>query len=222
METWRKSARHYSTRPLRFVDPSGLVAERTELLLYYIEKDRPQKLSGVRGIGGAFTAGVYGGSIIQFNIVFDSYGNVGTMIFGGVGIVSPQISITGNMLYMPDISIYDLGHVVGQEYSSLGEFMGAAFSGTVGVSVGPPIVGVGLGVDVIHDLYGITGVQISCGWSAAPVSIHYVFGGARVRPLFNVYDVRDNFINKIFSTFSKQNLFSGTTRSKGQKKVCLV
>ena len=130
------------------------------------------------GLAGTVTAGFVVGLAAQIGIIRDSHDNVGVMLTFQGGMMAPQLSATGNLIYSNKNSICEMGYVVDKEET---KFTNSGGSVQIGGGGGEGIVG---SIDIIRDIDGeVTGAQGSIGGGIGlPVDIHILAGKTFVIP----------------------------------------
>jgi hypothetical protein len=156
--------------PIRFIDPSG---------------------NWIVGLGGTVTIAVVAGASLQGALAVDSYGNVGILIIGGLGGAIPQASAALNGFFSWRDSIFNMGYdMIGKPQATIGDML----SGTIGAGAD---VGYSVGIDVLYDLKGPSGIQISAGIGISlVVEFHDFLALPALIPLY----ISDSYHSKMSSS----------------------
>ena len=150
--------------PVMYLDPSG----------YFIG-----------GFGFSFLAGTILGTSLSVWIVFDSNGNIGFLVYGGAGAVSPAASASLSSFFSWRESIDDM--------NGYSETLGA--SGDFGGS---------LGGDLLLDEDGLMGVAANVGGGYSPYTVegHYFLGESHVVEIGKT-DTNKDFIFQLVTAIKK-------------------
>jgi len=140
----------------------------------------------VVGVGFQGSLGLGYGIVAQTSTVFDRTGEVGQVAYIADGVLSPQASMGGHILFSWRESIYDLDSLkeVGKDW---GEFKENNWGSSTSVGVSHSF----MGMDFAIDEKGISGVQLNFAFSSPPATaFHYGRGTSILSPIYSVEERR--------------------------------